>query len=335
MARRRVLTVLGPLLALVFVVPLLIGGGWSGIADGRADPTALPAHHVPFGVFLGADESDRAMAQLSTWLGGARIQVGHTYLPGRTWADIEGAPGLIAPWAFWRIGAADRLLVIGVPMLPRNEAKLSDAKVRPLLRQGAAGRNDRHFTTLARRLVALGAGDAVLTLGWEMNGTTYTSRCGPDPTAWKAYWRHIVGAMRSVPGQRFRFEFAPTRGVDAHPWPDCYPGDGVTDVIGMDSYDMANSNTHRTAPFSSYVSEPYGLLAQVRFAAAHRKPVSYPEWGMYDRGDDPAYVRQMLAWVGTHDTLYQTITDYCPHGVFRCTRNPRASRAFRAALSLR
>ncbi|MFC1413654.1 glycoside hydrolase family 26 protein [Streptacidiphilus sp. N1-12] len=334
MPRRRVLTVLVPVLALAAASVLLLrGGGTPG--DGGADRTAVPAHAVPFGAFLGSTESDASLAQLSAWLGGARIQVGHTYLPGNNWSDIEGSAALLGPWARWRDAAADRLLVIGVPMLPDNEGRLPDAQVRALLGQGATGQYDAHFTALARRLVALGAPDAVLTLGWEMNGSTYTSRCGPDPEAWKEYWRNIVHAMRAVPGQRFRFEFAPTRGADAHPWPDCYPGDDVTDVIGMDSYDLAGSDPDRTAPFSSYVHEPYGLLAQVRFAAEHHKPVSYPEWGMYNGGDDPAYVRQMLAWVSTHRTLYQTITDYCPHGVWRCGSNPGASDAYRAALALR
>jgi hypothetical protein len=327
---------------LLVTAVLVVGAGlglswWSGDGgSGRGpgpDTTAVPAHPVPFGAFLGSTESDDAMGQLSAWLGGAPIRVGHTYIPGTSWSDIEGSATLLGPWATWRDAAPDRLLVLGVPMLPDNEGEVPDDQVRQLLEQGAAGANDTHFTALARTLVALGAPDTVLTLGWEMNGTTYTSRCGPDPAAWKQYWRRIVTAMRAVPGQRFRFEFAPTRGADAHPWPDCYPGDDVTDVVGMDSYDMAGSDPERTAPFSSYVDEPYGLLAQVRFAAAHHKPVSYPEWGMYDRGDDPAYVRGMLDWASTHDTLYQTITDYCPHGVWRCTGNPRSGRVFREALS--
>ncbi|MEY9968995.1 hypothetical protein ABIA33_007082 [Streptacidiphilus sp. MAP12-16] len=338
MARRRRLTVLVPALLSALILTTAVVGALllrspAGPAD--ADATAVPAHAVPFGAFLGSDESDSAQQQLSDWLHGARVQVGHTYLPGNHWADIEGSPALLGPWARWRDAAPDRLLVVGVPMLEDNEGHIGDDRVRLLLRQGAEGHYDAHFTTLARRLVALGAPDAVLTLGWEMNGTTYTGRCGPDPAAWKAYWRRIVGAMRAVPGQRFRFEFAPTRGADAHPWPDCYPGDDVTDVIGMDSYDLAGSDPSRAAPFGSYVHEPYGLLAQVRFAADHHKPVSYPEWGMFASGDDPAFVQGMLLWVSTHDTLYQTVTDYCPHGVWRCTGNPRASLVFREALAVR
>ena len=313
------------------------GGGPSGSAaatTGRnSDDTALPPHAVPFGLFLGSDESDAEEAKVSQWLGGAPIQVGHTYLPGNNWDDIEGSPTLLGGWAVWKAEQPQRMLVIGTPMLADNEDGVPDDQVRDLLEQGAEGRYDAHFTTLAERLVALGLPDAVLTLGWEMNGTTYTSRCGPDPTAWKAYWRRIVTAMRAVPGQHLRFEFAPTRGTDAHPWPDCYPGDDVTDVIGMDSYDMAADDPDVTADFDTYIHEPYGLLAQVRFAKQHRKPVSYPEWGMYNRGDDPVYVQRMLEWISTHDTLYQTVTDYCPHGVWRCPSNPQASRVFRRMLS--
>ena len=337
--RRRVLTVLVPLLALVAVVSTLLlrgdlgGGNGPPAGETGTDRTAVPAHAVPFGAFLGSTESDASLAGFSAWLGGAAIRVGHTYLPGNNWSDIEGSSTLLAPWGVWRDAVPDRMLVLGVPMLPDNEGGLPDSEVRGLLEQGATGAYDAHFTALARRLVALGLPDAVLTLGWEMNGTTYTSRCGPDPTAWKAYWRRIVDAMRAVPGQRFRFDFDPTRGLDAHPWPDCYPGDDVTDVIGMDSYDLAHSDPTRSASFASYVHEPYGLLAQVRFAAAHHKPVSYPEWGMYDTGDDPDYVRQMLAWIATHDTLYQTVTDYCPHGVWGCTANPGAAAVYRAALT--
>ena len=317
------------------------GPGGSGSASASAGPapvtaadddTALPPHAVPFGLFLGSDESDAEEAKVSQWLGGAPIQVGHTYLPGNSWDDIEGSPTLLGAWAVWKAEQPQRLLVIGTPMLPDNEGGVPDDQVQQLLREGADGQNDAHFTTLAQRLVALGLPDAVLTLGWEMNGTTYTSRCGPDPAAWKAYWRRIVTAMRAVRGQHLRFEFAPTRGTDAHPWPDCYPGDDVTDVIGMDSYDMAADDPDVTADFDSYIHEPNGLLAQVRFAKQHRKPVSYPEWGMYNRGDDPVYVQRMLEWMGTHDTLYQTVTDYCPHGVWQCPSNPRSSRVFRRML---
>ncbi|MBQ0829181.1 glycoside hydrolase family 26 protein [Streptomyces tagetis] len=293
-------------------------------------PAAPAAKGTPaFGAYLdyGPDGVAR-MAELGDWLGGADLRVGHTYLPGDRWSNIEGAPGFLTSWARWRTDRPDRMLVLNVPMMERNEEGVGDAEVRALLRQGAAGRFDHHYRALAERLVALKVPDTVLVLGWEMNGITYTHRCGPDPEAWKAYWNRIVTTMRSVPGQEFRFDFAPSRGRDAVPWTECYPGDDTVDIIGMDSYDQP-----RGMPFDEQVSEPYGLQAHIDFAKAHGKPVSYPEWGLFRNGDNPEYMRRMLAWMDEHRPLYNTVTDYCPHGVWQCGQNPESTAVYRSVLS--
>ena len=293
-------------------------------ADALSDASALP----PMGAFTDSGAAGvAALGDLRTWLGGTPVQVGHTYLPGYSWRAIEGEDALLRPWADWRRAAPGRLFVLNVPMQQDDEGKVPDSKVRGLIRQGARGADDAHFTALARRLVGLGVPDTVIVLGWEMNGITYTHRCGPDPADWKRYWNRIVAAMRAVPGQRFRFDFAPSRGLDDVPWTSCYPGDRTVDVIGMDSYDQPTGE-----PFTEQVSEPYGLQRQVDFAAAHRKPVSYPEWGLFTNGDDPDYVSLMLAWIVAHHPLYQTVTDYCPHGIRLCKQNPMASAVYRALL---
>ncbi|MEU9518347.1 glycosyl hydrolase [Streptomyces sp. NPDC048224] len=295
------------------------------VASGEpAAPEPTPA----FGAYLDYGPRGVArMAALSHWLGGAELRVGHTYLPGDRWSNIEGAPGFLDVWADWRTRQADRMLVLNVPMMERNEEHVGDREVRRLLRQGAAGRFDRHFRALAERLVALKVPDTVLVLGWEMNGTTYTHRCGPDPEAWKAYWNRIVTTMRAVPGQKFRFDFAPSRGRDAVPWTQCYPGDATVDIVGMDSYDQPRGTT-----FDEQVKEPYGLQAHVDFAKAHGKPVSYPEWGLFRNGDNAAYMRRMLAWMDEHKPVYNTVTDYCPHGVWQCDDNPRSTAVYRSVL---
>ncbi|WP_328560552.1 glycoside hydrolase family 26 protein [Streptomyces coelicoflavus] len=287
-------------------------------------PEAAPA----FGAYLDYGPRGVArMAALSHWLGGAELRVGHTYLPGDRWSNIEGAPGFLDVWADWRTRKADRMLVLNVPMMERNEEHVDDDEVRELLRQGAAGRFDHHFRALAERLVALKVPDTVLVLGWEMNGTTYTHRCGPDPEAWKTYWNRIVTTMRAVPGQKFRFDFAPSRGRDAVPWTQCYPGDDTVDIVGMDSYDQPRGMT-----FDEQVKEPYGLQAHVDFAKAHGKPISYPEWGLFRNGDNAAYMRRMLAWMDEHKPVYNTVTDYCPHGVWQCDDNPRSTAVYRSVL---
>ncbi|MFG2794329.1 glycoside hydrolase family 26 protein [Streptomyces sp. NPDC048419] len=283
---------------------------------------------VPFGAFLDSGPLGVArMAQLSRWLGGTELKVAHTYLPGNHWRDIAGPPGFLHVWAHWRRMKADRMLVLNVPMQEHNEDHVSDAEVRTLLHQGVAGRFDQYFRVLAERLVHLKVPDTVLVLGWEMNGTTYTHRCGPDPQAWKAYWKRIVTLMRAVPGQRFRFDFAPSRGRDAIAWTQCYPGDDTVDIIGMDAYDQPTG-----LPFDEQVTEPYGLQQQVDFAKAHGKPISYPEWGLFRNGDNAAYMRRMLAWIDEHKPVYNTLTDYCPHGVWSCRQNLRSSQVYRSAL---
>ncbi|MEV3872368.1 glycosyl hydrolase [Streptomyces sp. NPDC049906] len=318
------------LLALVLIGAAALGAAVSAPGTARAaDPAAVDGERPAFGAYLDYGPRGVArMAELSQWLGGAELRVGHTYLPGDSWAGIAGDVEFLADWAGWKHSGPDRLFVLNVPMSARNEQRLSDFQVRSDLWRGAIGWNDLHFRLLAQRLVDLGLRDAVLVLGWEMNGTTYGHRCGPDPVLWKRYWKRIVTTMRSVPGQEFRFDFAPSRGKDAIGWTACYPGDDVVDIIGMDSYDQPSGIT-----FDEQVTEPYGLQHHVEFARAHGKPISYPEWGLFRNGDNAEYMRRMLQWMERHRPVYHTITDYCPHGVWQCATNPRAAAVYRELMS--
>jgi hypothetical protein len=306
---------------LVARVLLLLALSLLLVSDGRG-PRGGTA--VPMGAFLGADQSAvSGIDGFSSWVG-VTVPVGHAYLPGGSWSDLEGPDWVLDPWAAWRSARSARMLVLNVPMVAPNEPPVGDSEAAELLRRGAAGEQDGHFRTLAERLVERGATDTIIVLGWEMNGTSYSGRCAPDPAAWQRYWRRIVGVMRGVPGQRFRFDFAPVRGAQAIPWPQCYPGDDVVDIVGMDSYDQRPGRT-----FHDFIHQPYGLQAHADFAAAHGKPMSYPEWGLFDYGDNPAYVRGMYVWLSTHDVTYQTISDYCPHGVWRCRANSASSDMYR------
>lgn len=283
-----------------------------------------PSQAAPLGAFLGSDARGvRRIGDFSAWLG-KEVTVGRTYLPGKSWHDLEGPDWVLDPWATWRSSKSGRTLVLNVPMLAPNEPAVGDDEAARLLRQGAEGRFDRHFRALAQRLVERKAAQTIIVLGWEMNGTTYSGRCAPDPTAWKAFWRRIVAIMRSVSGQAFRFDFAPVRGAQAIPWPQCYPGDDVVDIVGMDTYDQ-----HPGRTFTDFVYQPYGLLDHADFAEKHGKPMSYPEWGLFDYGDNPAYISGMHSWIKAHDVAYHTVSDYCPHGVWACPANPASGQAYR------
>lgn len=313
------------IVTLPLLVVLLLGGSsvLTPGSDARPAP-GTPPSTVPLGAFLGSDRTgaDR-VDEFSAWLG-KEVTVGHTYLPGTSWKDIEGPNSILDPWTAWQSAKPGRTLVLNVPMLAPGEPPLADDEAAALLRQGAEGEFDGHFEALAQRLVERKAAHTIVVLGWEMNGTSYTGRCAPDPTAWRGLWRRIVAAMRAVPGQAFRFDFAPVRGTQAISWPQCYPGDDVVDIVGMDSYDQ-----HPGRTFDDFVNQPNGLLEHANFAQAHGKPMSFPEWGLFDYGDDPAYVIAMQSWIDAHNVLYQTITDYCPHGVWACADNPRSSLVYR------
>ncbi|MFE4613353.1 glycoside hydrolase family 26 protein [Streptomyces niveus] len=318
----------------VITAGLLASGSVPPMASYAAGPDAPGSPEPPkvtstaMGAYVGyGPDGVRRISHMQKWLGGTELRVGHTYLPGDVWSNIEGSPSFVRDWAEWKKARADRMFVLNVPMLERNEGRVPDRVVARELRRGARGEYDRHFEVLAQRLVSLGVPDTVVVLGWEMNGTTYTHRCGPDPRAWKAYWKRIVGAMRAVPGQKFRFDFAPNRGKDAIAWTECYPGDDVVDIVGMDSYDQPPGRT-----FDEQVNEPFGLRQHVDFAAEHGKVISYPEWGLFRNGDNPEYMRGMLKWIKDHRPLYHTLTDYCPHGVWQCYQNPRSSKVFRTTL---
>lgn len=290
--------------------PVPVAPGSSSVADRQL-----------FGVFLGSDELGvQRMPEFERFLGGAKLRVGHTYLPGNTWQDVTGSPQLLQPWSQWKADNPDSLFVLNVPMAAPNEASeqsarqggqaLTDEDVAGLLGAGANGEFDEIYRTLGQRLVQLDLADAVIVPGWEMNGTTYSHRCAPNPDAWKQFFRRVVGAMRSVEGQRFLFDFNPSRGRDAVPWPECYPGDDVVDIIGMDSYDQPEGRS-----FQEQIDEDYGLQDHADFARERGKPISFPEWGLFRNGDNPEYIRRMAEWIADHDTVYSTYTNYCPHTV--------------------
>ncbi|MEV4257875.1 glycosyl hydrolase family 26, partial [Spirillospora sp. NPDC049652] len=308
----------------MITVLLALAVGTPSRTTTRSVGVVQPEHPVPLGAFLGSgSEGVERVEAFQRWLG-SPVDVGRTYLPGELWEDIEGPPGILGPWTAWKRANPAKLLVVNVPMLPGNEDGVADEGVAGMLREGAKGAFDAHFQELARRLTRGGASDAVIVPGWEMNGDTYTSRCAPDPAGWRAYWRRIVAAMRAAPGARFRFDFTATRGRDIIPWPDCYPGDDVVDIIGSDNYDQPEG-----ADFDQFIHEPYGLEYQARFAEQHKKQMSFPEWGMFRNSDDPGFIAGMYHWISTHAVAYETITDYCPHGVWSCQDNPRATAEYR------
>ena len=171
---------------------------------------------------------------------GTSPTVASDYLPGNAgWAGMDGSGGSLG----WLLGAwsgSGYTLSLGVPIIPTNS---SGAAVGTLA-QGAAGAFNLYYVTLAQTLVSAGQSNAYLRLGWEFDGS-WMPWAATTPTAeanFASYFQQIVTAMRSVPGENFRFVWNPDAGAftqSGYSVAAAYPGNAYVDVIGLDSYDQS------------------------------------------------------------------------------------------------
>lgn len=204
-----------------------------------------------------------------------------------------------------------RRLVVSVPMLPRTDADKLD--------QVAQGAHDADFAAIARVLVDSGHRDAIVRLGWEFNGGWFPWRAKGREDLWKAAWRRAVGAMRSVQGQAFLFDWTYTLSDhDATAVEKAYPGDDVVDVIGADFYHQTwfLDSPSEQLRWQRYLQAPRGLNWLTQFASARGKWISLPEWATGYRpdghggGDSPAFVASTLRWIDQNRVLYHAYWNY-------------------------
>lgn len=269
---------------------------------------AVPAARADaeLAVYKGAGcDGVKRIPAFEAWLGRRADRV-VDFLDGKNWAAMTGSAKWIAQC--WQ--KPGYKLALSVPMLTKDKsATLAD---------GARGDLDHHFREIARILVETGHGDSILRIGWEFNGAWYPWAASQDPESFVAFWRRIVVTMRSVPGNRFRFDWNPTVGTTKIDPERVYPGDDVVDIIGMDIYNQS-WHPRRDDPavrWDEKVNGPHGLKWHRDFAKAHNKPRSFPEWGTGTRkdghgyGDDPVFVKNMHEWIAAPDVIYHGYWDY-------------------------
>jgi hypothetical protein len=244
----------------------------------------------------------------SAWLGNDATYALDFVDDSQSWSTIaSNSDWLLDPWATWVKAKAGRRMVISVPMLNQaSSGRLTD---------GANGAFDGYFRTLAQEIADKGLGNAVIRLGWEANGDWYPWKASTNPTAWKAFFRRIVGVMRSVqpkvagqPRQTFQFLLTYNRGTSgtAITFDTIYPGADVVDMLGLDVYDNKWKDTTSSPEvrWNDALYQPLGIAEFKAFAAARGKPMSIPEWGLAQRGwddnggvgDNPYFVERMTEW---------------------------------------
>jgi beta-mannanase len=129
-----------------------------------------------------------------------------------------------------------------------------------------------------------------------MNGSNTPWFAKGQEADYIAAFRRVVGIFRRYSDQ-FSFDWCPSWGPQDNPADLTYPGDDVVDYVGLDIYDFRHEGTpeHRWKTF--YRDAPFGLEWHRAFASAHNKPMSYPEWGVGQFGDNPYFVQKMREWL--------------------------------------
>jgi hypothetical protein len=284
-------------------------------APPRYGPSASIATPPPWvsGVYAGSGPSGDL--NFGAWRGDP-VQTGTDYLPQGSWDAITNPT-----WAIQHWGAQTAITpVLSMPLWPQSGGSLAAA---------ASGAYNDHFATLAKNLVAGGLSHSVLRIAWEFNAPWYRWHAGNAAQAvqFAQAWRQIVGAMQAVPGQHFSFDWCSYPMATSYDLADAYPGDAYVTEIGSDVYDW--SSVARQSPadrWSALVHGPNGLAWQANFAAAHHKPLSFPEWGLVSKplapsaagNDDPAFVLHMYDWFRDHNLAFEDYfdSDNSPNAVF-------------------
>jgi len=264
---------------------------------------------------------------------GAHVTLAETSLPWEAntgtsvgWSYLT-TQSTLASWLSTWSGTSDQM-VICVPMVALN----GSGRPENTLAQGAAGDENANFVAIAKNLVALGFGNAILRPGWEFDGNWYpwAVQSNTDAANFAAYWQNIVTTMRSVPGADFKFLWSPA-GFQSLSWNinDAYPGNAYVDYVSFDVYDWSwdgtifpsgdpnNSVTvaQSKAVFNEYLTDPEGLNWLASFAQAHNKPIVIPEWAVlsanpgsaqngHGLGDDPMFINDMYNWFITNNVAW-------------------------------
>jgi hypothetical protein len=265
---------------------------------------AVPGPKI--GAYLGGGcDGFKRVPAFETWLG-RKVDVMVDFLAADSWSAMVSTASWVGDC--WK--SMPSKVVISIPMLPRDQSST--------LADGVDGAYDQHFRNIATILANKGHGNAVIRIGWEFNASWFPWSSTKTPVAYVNFWRRIVSVMRDVPNTSFRFDWCPVLGSGvASPEP-AYPGDDVVDVIGADIYNV-NYSAPGTTPAQRWkylLEAPFGLQWHKKFAAAHGKPMSYPEWGTGTRpdghggGDDPVFMAGMTQWIQGSQVEYHGYWDY-------------------------
>jgi hypothetical protein len=195
-----------------------------------------------------------------------------------------------------------------------------------------AGAYDSHWRAVGQQLVGAGLEDAIVRIGWEFDGDWFSWSARGRPAEYASCFRHVVDAMRGLPGQALQFEWSSSDDIafmNSSDLEAAWPGDNYVDVIGVNAYDVSwvpNSypipsgcdqsclSSRRTVAWNDMMRGVYQMRDR---AKARNKVLSIPEWGLWQRadghggGDNADYIQRMYSFVkdANNRVLYQMYFD--------------------------
>lgn len=314
---------------------------WSAPVSASASVSASGSYHVETGrpvagsALSGVHEQTGpgAWTTFGSWRG-ASAQVIVDFMGTSTWTSIADSPR----WLADKHAGLKGHFVLSMPMVPTSDASAT-------VERCAQRYYDAQYRAIGRALVAYGYGSSTIRLGWEMTGDWFKWSQGNSRYFYASCWRNIVKDLRSVPGQRFTFDFnISDQHVDPRLW---WPGGAYVDYVGGDFYDIGVGS--RTDHRGSVWRELHGAYTAdwvAAFAKAQGKPLAMTEWGLvwkcptnssyqWQGGDDPYYVQSYRDWIVAHRSqlAYESYFDGadgpCHTSALRSGRFPLASELYR------
>lgn len=265
------------------------------------------------------DELEQTLAQRDATIADLRAQLVPTPVPTPTGPKLGVSfGGYQVPNVVGKTSTADRVAnfekylgrPVGVVMCFLEEFDLPKARVgehqmmwSPKWRLRPTRTPDSAILTFCQRLISLGQPDAIIRFWWEPNGQWMDGwNALVDKALWVVQYRRTVQLIRTIPGQRFRFEWniniTTNLPAEAESF---YPGDDVVDIVGMDVYG--------NYPVGKWTTAATGLGWLASFAARHGKPFGFSEWGVSDI-DDSSYLAAMRAAIENPRCAYAIYNEY-------------------------
>lgn len=320
--RRRRFGVAGAVLALAALVGL-------GAPATAAAPSAAPAAAAatPDPVTWPSGAGTRSATDFGAWRN-RPVAVWDTWNDAKTWNDMR---------QLWTLGYYE-----GPPRFPGRMAF-----AQPLLDQTSTfadcnrGTYDQHYRAIATGLVGRGFGNAIIRLGWEMNGDWYAWKVGTDYAGFQNCFARASRIFKAA-SPAYAIEWSAAASWTSTRADLAYPGDAVVDIIGADFYDgwpaAPTASAFDAKCMQMNGTSPVGLCRFAEFARAHRKPFSVPEWGIRNQagdgggGDNAVFVAKMFEFFQRNADIlaYEAYFDL-EGGTFEIShgQNPRAAAAYR------